>query len=60
MVFDRLIHSSKIPDEGWIVVNGETKDLGKIYEEIYRDGIPSYEIETFTDDGNCKSWYLRG
>lgn len=50
----------ELPDEGWIVVNGKTKDLGKIYEEIYRDGILSYEIETFADDGNCKSWYLRG
>ena len=51
--------SVELPDEGWSVVNGKTEDLGKIYDEIYKDGNLTYEIEMFTDDGDCEIWYLR-
>lgn len=49
----------ELPDEGWIVVKGRTQDLSKIYEEIYKDGNLTYEIEMFSDDGSCEIWYLR-
>lgn len=51
--------SVELPDDGWIVVNGKTEDLGKIYDEIYKDGNLTYEIEMFADDGDCEIWYLR-
>lgn len=49
----------ELPDDGWNVVTGKTNDLGKIYDEIYKDGTLMYEIEMFTDDGDCEIWYLR-
>lgn len=49
----------ELPDEGWLVVKGRTQDLSKIYEEIYKDGNLTYEIEMFSDDGSCEIWYLR-
>ncbi len=42
-----------LPEEGWKVYKGRTDSLGKIYEEIYKDGPLQYEIESFTEDGNC-------
>ena len=49
----------ELPDEGWLVAKGRTQDLSKIYEEIYKDGNLTYEIEMFSDDGSCEIWYLR-
>ncbi len=48
-----------LPDEGWITVSGKTEDLGQIYRDIYKDGSLKYEIETFTDDGECTIRYYR-
>lgn len=47
-----------LPDE-WIVVDGKTKNLGDIYNEIYKDGVLLYEIEEFDDNGNCRIRYCR-
>lgn len=49
----------ELPDAGWIIVNGKTDNLKQIYNEIYKDGILRYEIETFDEDGNCKIKYCR-
>jgi len=49
----------KLPDTGWVTVRGQTADLGKIYEKIYREGRLEYEIERFTDSGNCEIMYCR-
>ena len=46
-------------DEGWTAVKGRTQDLSKIYEEIYKEGSLTYEIEMFSDDGSFEIWYLR-
>lgn len=48
----------ELPDE-WTIVRGKTDDLGKIYGKIYLDGNLKYEIETFTDNGECEIWYYR-
>ena len=49
----------ELPDDGWIVVDGKTDDLKKIYDEIYKSGALKYEIETFTEDGDCLIKYYR-
>ena len=49
----------KLPDTGWVTVRGRTADLGKIYEKIYREGRLEYEIERFTDSGDCEIMYCR-
>ena len=49
----------KLPDTGWVTVRGQTADLGKIYEKIYREGRLEYEIERFTDSGDCEIMYCR-
>ena len=49
----------ELPDHGWILVRGRTVFLGQIYEEIYRGGRLKYEIERFTDSGDCEILYLR-
>ena len=51
--------SVTLPDAGWTHVKGRTEDLGKIYDEIYRDGPLKYEIEMFDDDGNCMIDFIR-
>ena len=48
-----------LPDDGWITVKGNTDDLQKIYEEIYKDGPLKYEIETFYNNGTCMILYYR-
>ena len=48
-----------LPDEGWTTVSGKTEDLSKIYRDIYMEGNLIYEIETFTDDGDCTIRYYR-
>lgn len=49
----------ELPDDSWTVVDGKTDNLKNIYDEIYQDGPLKYEIETFTEDGNCQIKYLR-
>ena len=48
-----------LPDKGWIDFKGKTADLRQIYQKIYEDGSLKYEIETFTDDGDCEIMYIR-
>ena len=48
-----------LPEDGWTRVKGRTEELGKLYDEIYRDGPLKYEIEMFDDDGNCVIDYVR-
>ncbi len=48
-----------LPDTGWAAVRGRTADLGEIYEKIYREGRLNYEIERFTDGGDCEIVYCR-
>ena len=49
----------KLPDNGWTTYNGRTDNLMEIYNEIYKSGALRYEIETFTEDGNCQIEYYR-
>ena len=51
--------SVSLPDDGWIEVNGKTDQLSRIYDEIYKDGNLKYEIETFTEEGDCTILYCR-
>lgn len=48
-----------LPDNGWQRVEGRTENLGEIYNSIYRDGPLKYEIEMFSDDGNCVIDFVR-
>lgn len=49
----------ELPDMGWITAPGKTADLGKIYEKIYQESRLKYEIERFTDSGDCEIMYHR-
>ena len=49
----------ELPDTGWVKVNGKTSDLPQIYQKIYLDGNLKFEIETFTDEGDCEILYYR-
>lgn len=51
--------SVTLPDEGWITVQGKTSDLRKLYGQIYLNGVLQYEIETFSDYGECEIKYYR-
>jgi predicted transcriptional regulator YdeE len=51
--------SIELPDDGWTSVKGRTEHLGQIYDEIYKDGSLKYEIETFTEQGDCEILYCR-
>lgn len=51
--------SVTLPDEGWVTVQGKTADLGKLYEQIYSRGVLQYEIETFSEHGECEIKYYR-
>ena len=48
-----------LPDDGWTEVRGRTENLDKIYDRIYREGSLTYEIETFTSDGECEISFYR-
>ena len=48
-----------LPDMGWVMVRGRTAELGEIYEKIYLKGRLKYEIERFTDSGDCEIMYCR-
>lgn len=43
-----------LPEQGWRCYRGKTENLGQMYEQIYNDGILTYEIESFTDEGTCE------
>ena len=49
----------ELPDDGWVTVCGQTDDLQNIYDKIYQNGPLKYEIETFTENGNCTIKYYR-
>ena len=49
----------RLPDGGWATVRGRTEDLAGIYGRIYEDGSLTYEIEAFTDAGDCEIMYTR-
>ena len=49
----------ELPDAGWIKVIGKTDDLKNIYDEIYKNGRLTYELETFNEDGTCEILYYR-
>ena len=49
----------QLPDTNWFIVNGETKNLKEIYNEIYKYGPLKYEIETFCEIGKCQIKYYR-
>ena len=48
-----------LPDMGWVTVRGRTAEVGKINEKIYQEGRLEYEIERFTDSGDCEIMYCR-
>ena len=48
-----------LPKKGWKAVKGRTEDLGRIYDRIYRDGSLTYEIETFSSNGDCEICFYR-
>ena len=51
--------SISLPDEGWVNANGKTEHLKELYDEIYKSGRLTYEIETFFEDGRCEISYYR-
>ena len=57
--FDGANCTVELPETGWTTVRGRTTDLGNIYEMIYQGGKLKYEIERFTDSGNCEIMYCR-
>ena len=56
---DGANRSVELPDTGWATVRGKTADLREIYETIYQEGRLRYEIERFTDSGDCEIMYYR-
>ena len=59
---DRIVGVLGIREgEAHIISAGSSKtvDLGNIYEKIYREGRLNYEIERFTDSGDCEIMYCR-
>ncbi len=51
--------SIDLPDSGWASVEGKTDNLKQIYDELYKDGVLQFEIETFYENGNCEIRYYR-
>ncbi len=43
-----------LPDEGWLTYVGRTEQLALLYDEIYKQGSLDYEIEYFSDGGECR------
>ena len=48
-----------LPDNNWVEVKGTTDNLKEIYNEIYKKGALTYEIESFTEAGDCVIKYYR-
>ena len=51
--------SVELPDNGWTSVKGRTEHLSQVYDEIYKDGSLKYEIEVFSEQGDCEILYRR-
>ena len=51
--------SIALPDDDWVNVSGKTEFLKELYDEIYKNGRLTYEIETFFEDGRCEISYYR-
>ena len=51
--------SVELPDSGWVKIEGKTDNLKQLYDEIYKDGVLQFEIETFYENGNCEIKYYR-
>lgn len=49
----------ELPDTSWSIVNGETENIKEIYNKIYKFGALKYEIETFSENGECQIKYYR-
>ena len=58
-VIDGANCTVELPDEGWKEVCGKTNALGEIYDKIYKDGNLKYEIEMFSESGDCVIQYFR-
>ena len=58
-IIDRANCEVNLPDDGWTTVCGKTAELSRIYDRIYEDGSLTYEIETFTEVGDCEIRYYR-
>ena len=56
---DGFHESVLLPDDGWTVVRGRTDSLKELYDEIYRDGALTFEIERFYENGDCSVAYYR-
>ncbi len=52
-IIDQANCEVELPDDDWITVCGKTAELSRIYNQIYEDGSLTYEIETFTEAGDC-------
>ena len=48
-----------LPDKGWVEVVGKTDNLKQIYDEIYKKGALTFEIESFYNSGDCTIKYYR-
>ena len=48
-----------LPNDGWLYASGRTDNLKATYDEIYKDGSLSLEIEEFYEDGSFKISYYR-
>ena len=48
-----------LPDDGWKRADGETEHLKSLYDDIYKNGALTYEIETFFEGGSCTVLYYR-
>jgi len=51
--------SIELPDNGWVRIEGKTASLKQLYDEIYKDGVLDFEIETFFENGTCEIMYYR-
>ena len=58
-VIDGCNFRMELPDDGWTTVEGKTDFLKELYDEIYKSGALTYEIETFFLNGNCIIRYYR-
>ena len=56
---DTADRAVKLPETGWVTVRGQTANIVEIYEKIYQEGRLKYEIERFTDSGDCEIMYCR-
>lgn len=43
-----------LPEKGWEHYEAYTKELDRLYGDIYRQGPLTYEIESFREDGTCR------